>query len=98
MFPKSLTVVGYGEIFVKGCCSLGERSKTSELLKLKDWRSELYSDVGGIYVPGLGHEVWASFIQLLQYMRHKRGCPHRQRTEGCPKACHGSLLPSLSDA
>lgn len=61
--------------------ALGERSKTRELLKLKDWRSELCSDVGGTNLSSPGHEAWASLTRLPQYMKHKRGCLHRWRTE-----------------
>jgi len=90
-FPNSLTVVGYGEIFVRERCVPGERSKTQELLKLKDWRSELCSNVSGTNLSGLGHEAWVALTWVPQYMKHKRGCRHGRRAEGCLKACHSDI-------
>ena len=68
----------------------GERSKTWELLKLKDWRSKLCSNVGGTNLSSPRHEAWVSLTQLPQYMKHKRGCLHGKRTQGCPKVCQRS--------
>lgn len=58
----------------------GERSKTWELLKLKDWRSKLCSNVGGTNLSSPRHEAWVSLTQLPQYLKHKRGCLHGKRT------------------